>query len=342
MVAHLVRGHWVYVILKVLMPPVEPQSNNVTPTPPPPGTPPGTPAPQAPKLDKRAWSAISRRAAAQGKVVGLLVAILIGGGAGGYAIDHYYLHPAKPATTAKSPVVTTLSPEDIAKLSQIGTSLGNSSQVLTIGANSVFQGNVQIASDLTLNGKLNANGAVSFPTLTISGQSTFATVTVAQNLQVGGATTLQNGLNVTNFANINGTLNVNGATSLGSTTISALTVRNISIAGPLTIGHVLSTGPNPTAVAGNVGGGGTISISGNDTTGTININTGSGPGSGVLISVTFKAAFGSPVHVLLTALDASGAGLPAYVSPSTNGFSINADSGVAAGTTYSYSYFVVD
>lgn len=300
--------------------------------------------PATPPANGKTWSAVSHQAATRGKVAALLAAILIAGSSLGLAIDRFYLQPAKPSSgTNQQPVVTTLSPDEIQKLSQAGTTLGTSGQTLTIGANSIFQGNVQVANDLTLAGHLNANGPVSISSLNISGQSTFTTVTVSKDLQVGGSTTLQGGLNASNFLNVNGTLNVNGATSLGSTTISALTVKNITLAGPITVGHVLTTGPNPNATAGTaVGGGGTINISGNDTAGTININTGNNPPAGVLMSVSFRAAFAGRVHVILTASTGAAASLPVYVVATPTGFSIRVDTPPSPGVVYSYDYFVVE
>ena len=85
---------------------------------------------------------------------------MVVGAAGGFfiAIGLRTPAPAKTSTTK----VETLSPAEISRLSQIGTNLGTSNQILTIGANTVFQGKVNVVSDLTLGGHLNANGATSF------------------------------------------------------------------------------------------------------------------------------------------------------------------------------------
>jgi hypothetical protein len=161
---------------------------------------------------------------------------------------------------------------------------------------------------------------------------------VGSNLIVGGTTTLQRSLTVQELVTINGGLTVSGATSLNTLNAGTIAVRNISISGPLTIGHLVTQGAAPTIAANAVGGGGTVSISGNDTAGTVNINTGSGPGN-VLATITFRAAFTGTTHVQLTPLTSGAASAGAYVTRSATGFQIHANT-PPAGQTLGFDYLV--
>jgi cytoskeletal protein CcmA (bactofilin family) len=313
---------------------------------PPTSTPP--PAPQQPTelksvasadTSKRqnSWRRITSRSRNYGRVAALLGAILVAGGVGGYFIS-IGLNPQTAPKTA-TPKVETLSPAEISKLSQVGSQLGNSNQTLTIGANSVFQGKVNIGSDLTLGGQLNANGPVSISSLAISGATNLTNLSVAQALQVSGLTNAKNGLTVQGLAAINGNLSVSGAAAFGSLTSGSISAKSIQISGPFTIGHIVSTGPPVSSSNGtSIGAGGTTSVAGNDTSGTVTINVGSGAAAGSLANVTFRAAYGANVHVLLTPVSTGAATANVYVTHTPTGFTIN--SAVTPSGNLGFDYFV--
>jgi hypothetical protein len=236
--------------------------------------------------------------------------------------------------------VQTLTDEEVRKLSQVGTDLGANNQTLTIASNSVFTGNVNVASDLTLGGKLNANGPVAFSALSLSGPATATSLTLTQGLQVGGLANLQNGLTVNGLTAVNGTLTVSGRASVGALTTDSIAARSISLSGPFVIGHITTQGPPVTAAAGTaVGNGGTVSASGNDTAGTVTINPGTGAGVGTLVSVTFRAAYGATVRVALTPLTPGAAQTNVYVVRTANGFTVNA-ANVPTGGVLSFDYII--
>lgn len=270
-------------------------------------------------------------------VVTLIVALLIIGGAIGFSVS-YLRQPS--TTTTKKPTVATLSQEELQKLTDLGTNLGNSNQILNIGANTLFRGNVNVTSDLTVGGRFNANGPVTLSQLNITGTTALGGLNVGSNLTVGGVTTLQ-ATTINGLANVNGGLNVSGAASVNALNASNISVRTLAISGPLIISHIQTQGATPTVSGGSaVGGGGTVSMSGNDTAGTININTGSGTAGGILASVVFRAPYTGGTHVLLTPLTGASASLPAYVSRTSTGFQIRVDSPPPAGTVFAFDYFV--
>lgn len=316
-----------------------PSPTNATPVPAPPAAGTGAPKP------RRGWSAISRGASARAKIVTFLIALVVAGAGIGFLIGHL-LKPAAKSVQPGSTTVQNLSPDEIAKLGQLGTSLGSQGQVLTVGADSIFKGKVDIGGDLNLNGHFNANGPVSLQSINSSGSSNFGVVTIGQGLQVGGAATVQGGINAQSFLNVNGSMNVNGNTSLGAVTAASLTVHNLTVLGPLAIAHLVSSGPAPSITwTSNVGSGGTANISGNDTAGVININLGSSPASGPLATITFRASYGGRAHVILTPASCVAGASQVYTQPTAQAFSIVSNnistSGCGSNRTMTYDYIVV-
>ncbi len=317
------------------MPPGTPPTLGQPPTPPTPGQPPAAPKKRA---ANRSWDALVGRANAVGRIAGLFVFLV----AVGSVVGYYWGKAHEQAPAAPKTNITTLSPEDIAKLGQIGSDLGSSGQTLNIGANSLFRGKVDVGGDLSIGGHLNANGPVTLSQLNITGSTAATGLSVGSNLAVTGNTTLQQSLTVGGLATLSGGLNVGGAAGFNSLNASSIAVRTIRISGPLTISHLATQGPTPAFVTGTaVGGGGTASISGNDTAGTLNFNTGNSPPAGVLGTITFRAGYGATVHVLLSPLTGSAASTPAYVTRNGGGFQVKTDAAPpGSGAVLSYDYFV--
>jgi hypothetical protein len=262
------------------------------------------------------------------------VFLLMAGAAGGY----FWAKAHTPPPKAKEPTISTLSQDEINKLNEAGANLGTTGQTLNIGANALFRGKVDVGGELSIGGPLNANGPVTLSSLNITGTTAATGLNVGSNLNVAGTTTLQKSLTVTGLGTFNGGLNAGGIASFNAVNAATLAVHTISISGPLTIGHFVTQGPAPTVAANSVGAGGTVSISGNDTAGTININTGSGPG-GTLATVTFRALYGTTVHVLLTPLTDGAAAASAFVTRNNAGFQVHAGT-PPAGSTLSFDYLV--
>jgi hypothetical protein len=269
--------------------------------------------------------------------MGLFVFLALIGGLAGY----YYSQSRKSAASAPKNSVTTLSPSDLAKLGNVGTNLGSTGQTLNIGADALFRGKVDVSGDITIGGHLNANGPVTLSQLNITGTTAATGLNVGSNLNVSGNTTIGQGLSVGALATFASGINVGGSASFNALNAGSLSVRSISISGPLTIAHLSTQGPAPTLIAGTaIGGGGTVSISGNDTAGTVNFNTGGSPPAGILGTITFRAAYGTTVHVLLSPLTGAAADTPAYVTRTSGGFQIHTDSPPPSGAGLSFDYFV--
>jgi hypothetical protein len=126
----------------------------------------------------------------------------------------------------------------------------------------------------------------------------------------------------------------------------------ITIAGSLTVtanltvdGHVVTGGSAPSiaaAVAACTTP--TVNISGDDTSGTITVTTGTGCSvSGDLASITFSTPYGATPHIALTPIGGGSAGLNAYLDSaglSATGFAIGTGQVAANSTTYQWDYSV--
>lgn len=118
-------------------------------------------------------------------------------------------------------------------------------------------------------------------------------------------------------------------------------------------GHIITAGDAP-VVAVEQGAGiadaangitaPVVTITGNDTSGTITITTGANTSAAALVMLHFNKTFGSVPRVVLTPANHVSAAIGAYYDASTtttDGFSILTDQTPQPNTTYSFTYFVV-
>ena len=147
-----------------------------------------------------------------------------------------------------------------------------------------------------------------------------------------------------------------GAVLARISAVGDLTVVNATVNGTLTVngnvtinGHVISgnSSGSTTVVQGSAAdcsGTGSASISGNDTAGTITINSSTGVcASGTLATVTFANAYGAPPRVILTPKDADGATLQYFNGTSgTTSFTIDTGTAAAPSTSYEYNYQIIE
>lgn len=320
-----------YTYWYIVMNPNKPTKPTITPATP---TNPTTPA-------SPSYRALNKRAGQIARVVGLLFAILAIGSALGFYIAKVNKDAVKP--TGKDVQIKNLTPEELSKLSSLGANVGTTDQLFTVGATAQFNNNVIVNKNLSVNGSLNANGPVTLKSLTITGgESTLGGLNVGGNLGVTGATILQNGATIGKLLSLTGNLAVAGTATFNALSSSNITVSNLTITGPLSVGHLSTKGPLPSSSTGSaVGGGGTSSLSGNDTAGTANISLGSGTSAGVLINITFKSPYSGTVRVLLTPLTGASAAANVYVTRTATGFQIRTDTALPAGSALSYDYFVI-
>lgn len=231
-----------------------------------------------------------------------------------------------------------LTDKQLADLKGNTTLVGTSQQTLDIQGSAIFENPVLMRNSLDVVGSIKVGGSLSLPAITVGGSSSFGQIQVTQTLLVGGNATLQGSLTVQKG------LTVNGASSFGALSASQLNVSTLQLNGDLVISrHLNVSGGTPSASGGPaLGGGGTVSDNGSDTSGTITINTGGSPPAGCFVTINFKQRFNSTPHVVISPSNSSAGAIDYYANRSTGNLSICDASPPAASTTYVFDYIVVD
>lgn len=239
------------------------------------------------------------------------------------------------------PTVATqnLTQQQLQQLANSDVTVGNNKQVLNVQSNAVFAGQVLINQDLEVAGTIKVGGSLSLPGLSVSGTSTFSQIQTG-NLTVSGNTAIQGQLTASGGLNVAGS-----ATFAGNVSANQLTVSTLTLNGDLNLDHHIDAGgPTPSSSGGSaLGSGGTASVSGSDTAGTVNINTGTGTTSGCFITINFTTKFNATPHVVVTPIGQDAAGIDYYVNRSTSSMSICVGSTAApASATFAFDYIVFD
>jgi cytoskeletal protein CcmA (bactofilin family) len=232
-----------------------------------------------------------------------------------------------------------LSSSTLQQLSNSDATVGGPQQVLNVESNAVFAGKVLIRDSLEVAGGLQVSGTVSFQNITVTGSTNLQQAAVAQALTVGGT------LNVQGAGTFNQGIQVNGSgTFSGAITTPQLTTPNFQLNGDLTLAHhFIVGGPSPSSSSGNaLGSGGTTSIGGSDTAGAVSVNTGGGPTAGCFITVNFSSGYKQIPYVMVTPVGQSAGGLAYYITRTEKSFSICTASAAPANSSFGFNYFVVD
>jgi hypothetical protein len=264
---------------------------------------------------------------------GILVAV------GGVITIVGYLNSQKPAAQA-SVASQQLTSDALKQLANTDVSVGSAAQTLSIQGNAIIQGQTLMRGDLNVAGNFQSAGGIQGPTLTISGKSNLGetqinSLQVATNTAIQGSTTLRD-------------LNVAGAASFGGAiTASQITVSSLILSGNAVLqipNHISVTGPSPshTITAAPLGSGGSASVSGSDTAGSVNINTGSGTVPGCFIRLNFNQNFTNQPRVIISPVGSGAGQTQYYVERSNSGFSICTANAAPANQLFSFDYFVVN
>jgi cytoskeletal protein CcmA (bactofilin family) len=233
-----------------------------------------------------------------------------------------------------------LSQDSLQQLANSDVSVGASSQTLTIQGNAIISGQTLTRGNLNVAGNFQSGGSIQGPSLTISGSSNLGeaqinSLQVATNTAVQGNTTLRD-------LNVSGTSSFGGAMTASQITVSRLI---ISGNGALEIpNHLSFTGPTPSRSVNSsaLGAGGTVSVSGSDTAGVVNINTGNNPSAGCFTRVTFHQAFTSQPRVIISPISPAAGQTQYYVDRNNTGFSICTNTPAPGNQTFAFDYFVAN
>lgn len=244
----------------------------------------------------------------------------------------------KQNQTASTTNTQTLSQSQLQQLANSDTTLGSPKQTLNVESNAIFAGTVLVRQDLEVAGSIRVNGALALPGITVSGLSNFNQIQ-ASSVGITGAATVQGTLTA------KGGINVTGNSSFsGNVSTTQLTTSTLQLNGDLILTHhITGGGPVPGLSQGiALGGGGTASVSGSDTSGSITINTGSSPAAGCFETITFARAFSGTPHVIVTPIGAAAASLQFYVNRSSTSFSVCTTSPAPASQTFGFDYLIVN
>lgn len=245
---------------------------------------------------------------------------------------------------------------EILKSLQSSNYLGDGKQTLAITAASIFKNTATFEQDVNFRGDVNTFNVINaLGGLNVTGASSFERLIARSDLEVAGSGRIQgnmevgrqltarSGLAVSGPSTINGDLSVTGNHSVsGALSAGTVNVTNIIVSGDTRIGHLATSGSTPSASAGVASGGGSARVSGNDTAGTVVIDTaGAGP-AGILATVTFRRGFGTIPKVIMTPVGTNSGRLQIYTSRTNSFFTVGTNTPTVGGTSYAYDYIVIE
>ncbi len=256
--------------------------------------------------------------------------------AGGIILVTYLASKKTNSNTVKT---QSLSSDTLKQLATSDVTVGQPKQVLNVQSNAVFAGKVLIRDSLEVAGPIQVGGSLSVPGITVSGNSVFEQLQVNKSLSVQGDASIQGQLTIQKNLSVSG-----GGTFGGPITAPALTVNTLQMNGSLTLTkHIVIGGSTPDRSNGPaLGGGGTVALSGSDTAGSVNINTGTSPIAGCFLTIDFTQKYNATPNVLVTPVGSNAALAGYYVNRSASSFSICAANNPPANASFGFDYFIVE
>lgn len=244
----------------------------------------------------------------------------------------------KKSNTPGTVSTTTLSQDTLDQLANSDATVGSSGQVLNVQSSAVFAGKVLARSDLEVAGNLQLGGNLSLPNITVTDAATLGQVNISKNLSVSGNSAVQGQQTIGSSLQVGGSGSFSGALSAPQ-----VSTNNLQLNGDLVLTrHINIGGGTPGRSNGSaVGGGGTATVSGSDTAGSVSINTGSDPNAGCFITVNFTAKFNSTPRVLVTPVGSAAGSIGYYVNRTTSSFSICSSSTPPSSASFGFDYFIV-
>ncbi len=309
-----------------------------------------SPAPKKPSPLRRGGYRPSHKATFVAMIV---VALILGINAG--IIGFVIKKQASSGPKVNNDQVT-VSQSALSALGVNRNSVGDAGVQLVVGPSAKFNNEVQVGGDVSIAGALRLNskfsasdaslakleaGSTSLNDLNVNGAATASTLSLRSDLTVAGNTHFQGAVTTSQLLTVNNNLNVTGSVAVGGVlSVNSFHAASLAVDSTITIGgHVITSGSAPGVSAGpGVGSNGTVSISGNDASGTVAVNTGVGAGGGVVANVTFRNRYSNIPHVVVTGV---GPGMGSvYVFRTMSGFSIGVNGGLSPGG-YAFDYIVM-
>lgn len=223
--------------------------------------------------------------------------------------------------------------------SDSNATIGTSSQVLTVQSSAIFSGKVLMRQDLEVAGNLDIGNTLTLNDLSVSGTAQTGQLNVNKDLSVSGNDNVQGSETVGKSLQVNGP----GIFS-GPITAPQLTTSSFQLNSDLVLTHhIVTGGSTPKAAFGSaLGSGGTASLSGNDTAGSVNVNTGSNTSSGCFVTINFTSAFHTVPHVVASPIGIGAGTLNYYVDRTATSFSICDATAPPQYDNFGFDYIVLD
>ena len=202
----------------------------------------------------------------------------------------------------------------------------------------MFAGKVLVRDGLEVATNLRVGGTSSLNNVDISGTAQAQQLQVAKDLAVTGNSSVQGSQTIGKSLQVSGTGSFSGPLSAPQ-----ITTNSLQLNGDLILTHHISAGGvTPGVGRGSaLGSGGSVSISGSDTSGTVSINVGAGAVAGCFASINFAAKYNSTPHVLISPIGSPTGTLNYYANRSPSNFSICNSTNPPAGG-YAFDYWVVE
>jgi hypothetical protein len=296
------------------------------------------PAPEPPKSPKKEESGLNKRVRMLISHVNIYFLVFLFIVVLASAIVFVGMQRNKKAATTTTITTQPLTEEALNQLKDSEAKVGDPKQTLTIESNAIFSGKVLIRDSLDVAGTIKVGSALTLPGISVAGTSTFDQIqankiSAANDVNVQGQLNVQRGLTV-----------AGGASFGGPVSVPQLSVQSLQLSGDLQFTrHIDAGGGTPSKSDGTaLGAGGTSSVSGTDTAGTVTINTGGSPSVGCFSTVNFVQKFGGTPHVVVTPVGSAAGGLNFYVTRTSSSFSICTTNSAPAGQSFSFDYIVVD
>jgi len=257
---------------------------------------------------------------------------------GGLIITIAYFQSQK-ASTNNTLKTQSLTQQSLQQVAQSDATVGSSQTILNVESSAVFAGKVLIRQDLEVATGLQVGGTTALADLTVSGATALSQLSVSKDLALTGNAAIQGAVSISKGLQVNGPGTFSGALSAPQ-----ITTPSLQLNGNLVLtNHIVAGGATPGRTNGPaLGSGGTAAVNGSDTSGSININTGSSPAAGCFITVNFTTHYDATPHVILTPVGSSAGGLAYYVTRNTTSFNVCDASAPPAGSSFGFDYFVVD
>ncbi|MEO8104762.1 MAG: hypothetical protein ABI602_00295 [Candidatus Saccharibacteria bacterium] len=229
-------------------------------------------------------------------------------------------HPSKKI----APTVVTINTQNLdnGTLNKLTAQAGPNKTVqqLTISPDTLFKNSTEVQGSLKADKQLDVSG----------------------NVNVAGTTTLQGAVGINSNLAVRGALSVGGALSAASLNVGSLAVTTVNASGSLNFGgHLVPSGTTPAVAPSSGTSGGTVTVSGNDTAGTITITIGNGPlVAGEMAILNFHTQFSTTPKVQLTPISGDASALNYYATRSATFFTVETTTTPTHGASYVFDYLV--